>query len=360
MNEIKIDINFFNSLYLNANCKVNIIHASYWENSTMKKTTTFLAFVLITFIAAAQVPQTVIVEHYTNSKCGICANRNPAFYNLLENYPDVIHIAFHPSSPYSTCIFSQHNPAENDARTNFYGIYGGTPRAVVQGDVIPPGSQLLTSEQLDSKLGNQSDFDINFNHYFGEGDTVWVKVTIHKVGNSTSGALKFYGFLAEKLIEYSAPNGEDMHHDVFRKVAIEQSVNLQNVGDSVILQAYYFTHTDWNQEEIYAVGVLQKTSDKSIVQAAQSGFAEEMTGIYNRKKDLSNLIYPNPVKHQFTIAPRYINDFEKAELYNLFGVLIKEIDLSGFTNVSELASGHYFVVFMGKDGQAYTSRIIKQ
>jgi len=80
----------------------------------------------------AQVQKNVVVEHFTNTRCGICASRNPGFFTNLNNNPDVIHLAIHPSSPYSSCVFNQHNSVDNDDRTNYYGIYGGTPRLVVQ------------------------------------------------------------------------------------------------------------------------------------------------------------------------------------------------------------------------------------
>ena len=84
----------------------------------------------------AQVLQTVVVEHFTNTRCGICASRNPGLFNNLAANPKILHIAVHPSSPYSTCLLNQHNKVENDARTNFYGIYGGTPRIVINGTVM--------------------------------------------------------------------------------------------------------------------------------------------------------------------------------------------------------------------------------
>ena len=47
-------------------------------------------FVAILFqTASAQVERTVIVEHFTNTRCGICAFRNPAFYENLNNQENV-------------------------------------------------------------------------------------------------------------------------------------------------------------------------------------------------------------------------------------------------------------------------------
>ena len=84
----------------------------------------------------SQVPKKTIVEHFTNTKCSICASRNPGFYTNLNNQPGVLHLAIHPSSPYNGCQLYQQNSSENDARTNYYGVYGGTPRLVINGSVI--------------------------------------------------------------------------------------------------------------------------------------------------------------------------------------------------------------------------------
>ena len=90
---------------------------------------------------AQGVPQTVLVEHFTNTRCSVCFSRNPGFYaNLRQQPATTLHLAYHPSSPYRLCAFSQQNPTENDARTNYYGIYGATPRLVLNGSVIPIGA----------------------------------------------------------------------------------------------------------------------------------------------------------------------------------------------------------------------------
>ena len=103
----------------------------------MKKiiTLTFLALAIIQSLQA-QVAKKIIVEHFTNTNCGICGSRNPGFYKNLNNFPEILHLSVHPSSPYASCKLSQQANPDNDARTNYYGIFGGTPRLVVQGTVV--------------------------------------------------------------------------------------------------------------------------------------------------------------------------------------------------------------------------------
>ena len=78
----------------------------------------------------------MLVEHFTNTYCSVCASKNHGFYANLWRYPQVWHVAYHPSSPYAACPLSMANVPENDARTNYYGVYGGTPRLVIQGAVV--------------------------------------------------------------------------------------------------------------------------------------------------------------------------------------------------------------------------------
>ncbi len=125
----------------------------------MKKNFTLILLLLISIMTInAQVAKKVVVEHFTNTKCGICSSRNPGFYKNLKNFPDVLHLSIHPSSPYAACKLSQQNNPDNDDRTKYYNVYGGTPRLVIQGKVISANedynsSTLFTSEenQIDAK-----------------------------------------------------------------------------------------------------------------------------------------------------------------------------------------------------------------
>ncbi|MCB9295389.1 MAG: hypothetical protein H6559_20035 [Lewinellaceae bacterium] len=59
--------------------------------------------------------------------------RQSGFYNTIAGYEaDVHHIAYHPSVPYSSCIFYQANTEENSARASYYSIFS-TPRVFFNG-----------------------------------------------------------------------------------------------------------------------------------------------------------------------------------------------------------------------------------
>ena len=327
----------------------------------MKKLYIVLVTLIFSVSIQAQTVQTVVVEHFTNSVCSVCAAKNPAFYNLLDDYPQVLHVAYHPSAPYSSCIFHQHNPAENDARTNYYGVYGATPRVVVQGEVISPASQLLTAGQLENALDMMSDYSVSFKHYYGNGDTVHATITVRKVSGMAQSGINLYAVLAEKLIGYNAPNGEDMHHDVFRKVVVDETINLTSPGDSITYTASYTTHPDWNQEEIYVVAMVQQESDKSILQAGKSGFADNTTGVAPAELETpENVFYPNPAVDHLYIKPEYAGQFISTEIFNLFGEKVKSTQNPGRIEVNDLPDGYYFLVMKGKNNTRYTTKFVKK
>ncbi len=106
----------------------------------MKKIFNLFMLVLAIKASSVQVPKKVVVEHFTNTKCRICASRNPGFYKNLNSQTGVIYLTIHTSSPSAAFVLSQHNAVENDGRTNYYDIYGSTLRLVIQGVVISSGA----------------------------------------------------------------------------------------------------------------------------------------------------------------------------------------------------------------------------
>jgi hypothetical protein len=233
--------------------------------------TSLLLFFAVSIIA--QVPKNVVVEHFTNSRCSTCASRNPGFFTNLNNQPNVIHLAIHPSSPYSNCIFSQHNPIENDARTNYYGIFGGTPRIVVQGAAIPAATNYGTASIFTSQAGQMSPFTVRTDLTVSGGQvTVSVVVKTEATHNFTD--LKLFAAIAEDTIFYNAPNGENEHFNVFRKSVFETNGKTiqpsMTVGDSVVFtQTLTFDNT-WNMNRLESIAILQEVGNKAVVQAATS------------------------------------------------------------------------------------------
>ncbi len=173
-----------------------------------------IQFVLIT---NAQVPLQSVVEHFTNTKCGICTNRNPGFYSNLNSTSGVLHLSIHPSAPYATCALSQQNTVDNNAHTNYYGVYGSTPRLVINGDVISTSANYSASSLFTPYLGLTSSFSLKSSQTLVGTDSVRSTIVIKKAAASTTTTASLFIDLAEDTVFFNGGNGEVTHYNVLRK-----------------------------------------------------------------------------------------------------------------------------------------------
>ncbi|MGL5890062.1 MAG: T9SS type A sorting domain-containing protein [Bacteroidia bacterium] len=273
----------------------------------------------------AQVPRKVVVEHFSNTLCSVCASRNPGFYTNYSNQPNTIHLSVHPSSPYSGCVLSQHNVAGNDGRTNYYGIYGSTPRLVIQGDVIAPSANYSASALFASYTGQTSPASIRIEQTKFANDSIRASVIIKTEATHNLGSLQLYVALAEDTVFYNAPNGENEHYDVFRKAftgVTGLAVTLPaNVGDSVVYTFSSPANLVWNFARINTFVILQETTSQAVVQAqsypsqianAPTSLPEmntEFGSIYSNGTELAvqqNVFAPNRVLTVFDITGRAV------------------------------------------------------
>lgn len=325
----------------------------------MKQRIFTLLIVLMAFYAQSQTTRKVVVEHFTNTRCSICSIKNPALFTLLDNNPEVIHLAIHPSSPYSNCLFSQHNPSENDARTQYYGIYGSTPRVVVAGTVIPSQSPMLSQEQLDQQADAMSDYSIQVNQFYGSNESIEVKVKIERLsGVPTAGDL-LYVVLAEKEVNYNAPNGEDLHHNVFRLELENMALPMMEIGETLEYTYSYTVHADWVVDEMFALAMIQNSSNKKLLQAEESALVSGITGVnFSQAEELSQLVYPNPFTEEINIQSEKL--YKYINIYNLFGQKVLESTRSTRIDASELRKGIYLVELIDEKGQSFSTKIQKQ
>ena len=326
----------------------------------MKNIITLIVIALTSLGSFAQVERTLVVEHFTNTKCSTCASRNPALFDLLDEYPEVLHISYHPSSPYSTCIFSQHNPAENDGRTNFYGIYGGTPRVVLQGEVVGVQNPILNAGQIEAQLGQTSDFMISVSQEQTDASQVNVQLVVKLVSQPSMQSYNLYAIIAEKQINYNAPNGENVHHEVFRKVLLNQAVSLTEVGDSVIINTNYDIDAAWKDEELIVTAMIQDNESKAILQAFESDKLDSGSSFIGDDEILSldGALYPNPATDVLHIGNTG-NTFVRAEFYAITGKLVKSFSDPDGMNISDLPEGIYMAVLIDNQQKRHITRIIK-
>lgn len=326
----------------------------------MKRNLLILSQILLLFFAGAQeVPKQILVEHFTNTFCGICAARNPTFYNTIDSYNKVVHLAFHPSAPYPTCPLNQHNMSENDARTNFYNIYGGTPRVVVNGTVIPASTNLITNATLDGVNNETTPFDIDISQFQVGNDSMYAEITISTVAPTNISDASLVVLLSEKELNFAAQNGEDIHYDVFRKFLEITNITLPSNGASATYTFGSIIDQEWTPTEMTTTVILQET-DKNVLQSKQSDKLDFTTGI-SLTEILEEVLYPNPAK-DFLFINNESQLVERIEIYSIIGSLIKKVTLENRVSVklrvSDYEEGSYIVRIYDKDNNAYTRKIV--
>jgi hypothetical protein len=315
----------------------------------MKSTVRLLVFIMnlpLGFVNAQAVSKAVIVEHFTNSYCSICGSRNPGFYQNLSQFPQVLHIAYYPSAPYPACPFNQYNKPEADARTNFYGVYGSTPRLVVQGKPISTNANYADAAIFQGELGQPSSFAVNLRLSPLTAGVAEARLVITRVNVSTLDSGFVYAAIVQDTVQYSSNNGEQVHYDVFRK-SVWGTLPLQvrlpaNTGDSVVLMQSFQIDNSWPQNKMYGIGILQQASGL-VVQAARSNKLDvgSATGIQNTSIKQSG-IYPNPASDFLQLQGVPI---ATATVYDLQGKSVLHLKADGASrfDVRSLAPGNYIL-----------------
>lgn len=331
----------------------------------MKKLLFTLVWAAACFVADAQnaVKRYVLLEHFTNSRCSICASKNPGFYDLIDDYPlDVHHIAYHPPIPYTNCIFYQANMAENNARTNFYDV-SSTPRVALNGALVNGGSQLLPTATLTTAIAQTSPIHLQVSETSGTDRTVTVQIFSH--GAVPAGNYNLYLAVVEKDVDYTSPNtGATQHFDVFRTMLPSINgtpVTLAQPGSSITQTFSYSVASGWNAEQIYVVAFVQNADTKEVL---NSGTRFDPLIVATGEPGVQKVtIQPNPVKDG---AVAYIGE-DRAESLEVFGINGQRVKVS-FDNqqvgtvsfsMANLPKGIYVVKITGEEG-VYMAKVVKE
>ena len=289
------------------------------------------------------------VEHFTNTKCSVCASRNPGFYTNLNAQSGVIHLSIHPSSPYSACVLSQHNAAENDSRTNYYGVYGGTPRLVIQGVVISSGANYSSSNIFTPYLSQTSVASIRIEQTKFANDSIRSRIVIKTEASHTLPGLSLFVALAEDTITYTGSNGEPRHFDVFRKSLTGTSgvsITLpSNVGDSVVYTMSSTVNGAWNFSRIFTLAILQETTSKAVVQSESvpASLNNLSVGIHNNKA-INNGIKVYATDNNIIVTQNNFKENNTLTLYDIAGkiLLVQQLTKSYESiNIPNLSAGLY-------------------
>lgn len=324
----------------------------------MKKFLLLLLTIASVQLVAQEVARTIIVEHFTNSRCGICSSRNPGFYNNLNSQEGILHISFHPSSPYPNCVLHQVNPGENNDRTTYNGVFGGTPRLVIQGEAISASTNYGNASIFEPYQNQTTPISITIEQHKPAGEMT-IRATITAEADNEIGMAKLFLGAAEAVVMYNAPNGEDEHYDVFRRTFNGEPTGADiavpaTAGESVIIDATIMPEEDWVMDELFTVAILQDADSRAVIQSAASDPADNSP--ITSTQELNTLeasIYPNPVSDLLTIqladqgeATFVLRDGTGRNLLN--GVFQQQTQV----DMERLPAGTYWLEITTADAQA--------
>lgn len=252
------------------------------------------------------------LELFTNTPCPICASQNPGLFNRLANYEGQYHlIGFYPGSPYSSCIFYQANIPQNTARVQHYsGEIFGSPTVALNGIDFKSSSGVNTTV-LDNLTGGTSWLYIDVEETTGTSRTVTIDLQDVVGGSVNTGRL--YAVIVEKEINYNAPNGETLHHNVFRRFLTDVNGEDVDLTSGQVTRTYqYEVSGTWNADETYVIAWLMDPTTEEIYNSG-TRFDADFISALNPVQPLSALsIFPNPATFEVNIS--FPSDITSADI----------------------------------------------
>jgi Secretion system C-terminal sorting domain len=324
----------------------------------MKKATT-LALVLLLAATAAfgQTKRYVMLEHFTNTLCSSCAALNPGFFSAIqvETNPNVHHISYHWRTPYPACIYYQASTTRQDARADYYGI-PGSPRVSLNGSA----NTALSSVTLAgiTTAATTSTIYVKVTENTGVNRTAVIKVKW--VTTPPTGTYVLHVAVVEKKTAYTSPNGETVHHNVFRKfltAVVGDNVPTNITAEQTITFGY---PADFGVEaQLYTVAWVQNTVTKEILNSGTK--FDPTTATEEVSVDNQVTLSPNPTTGKTTLTfdkltPQYLT------VQTITGQVLENVKLTNSTtydlNLAQYAAGVYLVKVKSEEGVA-VKRIVK-
>jgi Secretion system C-terminal sorting domain/Outer membrane protein Omp28 len=320
-----------------------------------------LTLSILLFVAATttfgQAKRYVLLEHFTNTLCSSCASANPSFYSAIqiETNTNVHHIGYHWRTPYVNCVYYQASPTRQDARADYYSVQG-SPRVVFNG-AANTGLSSVTLSSIQA-AATTSPIYVKVAENTGVNRTATIKVKW--VGTPPTGTYVMHVAVVEKKTTYVSPNGEPVHHNVFRKfltTVAGEPIPTNTTAEQTITYGY---PADVGVEaQLYTVAWIQNTATKEVLNSGTRfdvGTATEDVSV-----DSQVALSPNPTTGKTTLTfdkltPQYLT------VQNVSGQVIEQVKLSNSTsyelNLAHLAAGVYIVKVKAEEGIA-VKRVVK-
>jgi hypothetical protein len=267
-------------------------------------------------------PRYPMLELFTNTPCPSCANQNPGLFNRLANFEGEYHlVSFYPGKPYASCIFYNANIPENTARWQFYsGSLFGTPTVALNG-VDFKNSNSVTNAVLENLTGLTSWLELSVEETTGASRTVDITLQDHAGGSLSTGRL--FAVIVEREILYNAPNGETIHHNVFRKFLTSSAGEEIDLSGGTATETFtYNIDQAWDADEIYVIAWLMNPGTKEIYNSGTRFDPDFVTDVNEVSRTRVFQLYPNLTSGEFTIALPDNQHKASVHVYSTTGTLL--------------------------------------
>lgn len=244
----------------------------------MKKLTFLILLISSTLFSFGQSQRLVLLEHFTQAGCGPCAIYNPAMHTILVANPDKItSINYHTSWPGDgTDPMHNHNPADANARTAYYGVGNvGVPYSVLGGNYYAGHPASWNINTVNALYAIPAQMELEVYQEFSPGNDTLFATMIVKATADIIGQPSAFIAVIEEHIHFNSPpgsNGEKDFYNVMKKLLPEKTgislpSNMQ-AGEYVIIQSSWPLANVYNVDQLSLIGFVQNTVNKEVYQAA--------------------------------------------------------------------------------------------
>lgn len=339
----------------------------------------FIYMLFLTTVFAAQ--RTVLLEYYTATWCGPCATVSPQIkeaHNINSDKCVLALVHFSSSDPFYNPKCWDRLEWYND-NTFITGYSGATstiqyiPTVLLDGikNPLPYSVSNLTNEiQIRSSISTPITLNISGDNstgkLFGTSENVGYRATITSENTLIGKDLRFIVYIIESGLDFSAPNGLQIHNKVVREILPDENgipIDFSSGNDlSVDIEGTFETN-NWNLDDLSIIGVIQDFQTGEVYQSTEISYY----WLDTKDNDISipldfNLdnVYPNPfnpsVNIPFTIVAESPISLKVIDIIGKeVDTIIENISYSPGThtvqwNATAFPTGTYFIKMVTPNG----------
>lgn len=297
----------------------------------------------------------VLLEIGTGTWCVYCPGSAMGADDLVENGHNVAVIEYHNGDNYET--------SQSTARLNYYGI-NAFPTAEIDGIYEHAGGSATISlyptylPSVEARTDAVSLFDIDLNVEMTGENSASASVTVDNVYPYPGTNIKLHVVCTESHIQENWHGMSEVNF-VMREMFPNASGTTMDFSSSTIYTGSFDVDiTGYVKNNCEMVAFLQDNSTKEILQAAKFDF-EDIVGFGEHALRQSINIYPNPANDMLNIEAKGMTSIR---IMNHVGqlMMVRNASASSFViNVSDMATGMYFVEITTTEGVLTEKVMIK-